>query len=125
MGLTFKPGTDDLREAPSLVNIPVFLEDGAIVKAWDPVGVGNFKKKCDGDISYCESIEETLQDADICFIFTEWPQVKELDPHIFAACMKHPIILDGRNCYELERMEQAGVIYESIGRRAVQPAKEN
>lgn len=125
LGLTFKPGTDDLREAPSLVNIPVFLEDGAIVKAWDPVGVGNFKKKCDGDISYCESIEETLQDADICFIFTEWPQVKELDPHIFAACMKHPIILDGRNCYELERMEQAGVIYESIGRRAVQPAKEN
>lgn len=125
LGLTFKPGTDDLREAPSLVNIPVLLDDGASVRAWDPVGVERFKKKCTGNIQYCDSIEDTLKDADICFIFTEWPQVKELDPHIFAACMKHPIILDGRNCYELERMEQAGVIYESIGRRAVQPAKEN
>ena len=125
LGLTFKPGTDDLREAPSLVNIPVILDDGAFVKAWDPVGVERFKQKCAGNIQYCNSIEDTLNDADICFIFTEWPQVKELDPHIFEKCMKHPIILDGRNCFDLEQMEQAHVIYESIGRKVVQPAKEN
>lgn len=125
LGLTFKPGTDDLREAPSLVNIPVILDDGASVKAWDPVGVERFKQKCTGNIQYCNSIEDTLNDADICFIFTEWPQVKGLDPHIFEKCMKHPIILDGRNCFDLEQMEQANVIYESIGRKVVQPAKEN
>lgn len=74
LGLTFKPGTDDLREAPSLVNIPLMLEDGAKVKAWDPVGVDNYKKHYPDEIEYCDTIEETLDNADICFIFTEWPR---------------------------------------------------
>ncbi|MCG3056398.1 UDP-glucose 6-dehydrogenase, partial [Escherichia coli] len=79
LGLTFKPGTDDLREAPTLVNIPLMIEDGANVKAWDPVGVENFKKLYSEGITYCSSIEDTLKDTDICFIFTEWDEVKDFD----------------------------------------------
>lgn len=120
LGLTFKPGTDDLREAPSLVNVPVFLEDGANVKAWDPVGVENFKKRIpDEHITYCDTVEETLKDADICFIFTEWKDVKELDLNKYAELMKTPIIMDGRNCYKMSDVKNAKILYESIGREIV------
>ena len=115
LGLTFKPGTDDLREAPSLVNIPILLDDGASVKAWDPVGVENFKKKMSDEITYCDSIEETLKDADICFIFTEWPEVKALTPADFAG-MRKAIVLDGRNCLNADMFKASEVIYEGVGR---------
>ena len=119
LGLTFKPGTDDLREAPTLVNIPLMLEDGASIRAWDPVGVDNFKKIYPNEISYCNSIEDTLKDADICFIFTEWDEVKDLDLAKYSQLMKTPIILDGRNCYDLTSARKANVVYESIGRETV------
>ncbi|MCD7830122.1 MAG: UDP-glucose/GDP-mannose dehydrogenase family protein, partial [Clostridiales bacterium] len=66
LGLTFKPETDDLREAPSLVNIPILLDDGAEVCAWDTVGVNNYKKFYPDEITYCDTIEEALQEADLC-----------------------------------------------------------
>ncbi|WP_342421235.1 UDP-glucose/GDP-mannose dehydrogenase family protein [Paenibacillus sp. FSL E2-0178] len=119
LGLTFKPGTDDLRDAPSLVNIPLMLEDGAHVKAWDPVGAENFRKLFPNEINYCESIEDTLLDADICFIFTEWAEIKNFPLYKYKELMKNPLILDGRNCYSLTEVEEAGLIYESIGRRKV------
>jgi len=120
LGLTFKPGTDDLREAPSLVNVPVFLEDGANIMAWDPVGVENFKKRIpDEHITYCETVEEALKNADICFIFTEWPEVKGLDLNKYAELMRHPVVMDGRNCYDLEDVKKVPILYESIGRAAV------
>lgn len=119
LGLTFKPGTDDLREAPSLVNIPIMLEDGAKVKAWDPVGVENYKKFYPNEIQYCDTIEKTIEDADICFIFTEWREVKEMDVLLYKALMRHPIVLDGRNCYKLDQFEDTGITYDSIGRATV------
>lgn len=119
LGLTFKPGTDDLREAPSLVNIPLFLDDGARVKAWDPVGVKNYKKIYPNEIEYCDSIEQTLEDADICLIFTEWPEVKAMNVTLFEKQMKRAIILDGRNCFALDAFNETHVIYESIGRPVV------
>jgi len=119
LGLTFKPGTDDLREAPSLQNIPILLEDGAKVKAWDPIGTENYKKIYPNEIDYYNTIEEALQDADVCFIFTEWPQVISMDISLFKSLMHNPLVLDGRNCFSLERMECKGLIYESIGRRTV------
>ena len=118
LGLTFKPGTDDLREAPSLTNIPILLDNGAKVKAYDPCGVEKFKRKVSGDIMYCTNPEETLKDADICFILTEWPEVLELQPLHFLY-MKRPIILDGRNCYDPEVMKGYPLIYDSIGRTVV------
>lgn len=118
LGLTFKPGTDDLREAPSLVNMPIFLDDGAEVFAYDPVGEQNFKKYYPNEITYCKNPQEALEDADICFIFTEWKEIKELSFDDFKL-MKHFIIMDGRNCFSVDDMKQYPVIYESIGREAV------
>ena len=118
LGLTFKPGTDDLREAPSLVNIPIFLDDGAEVFAYDPVGEQNYKKYYPNEITYCKNPQEALEDADICFIFTEWKEIKELSFDDFKL-MKHSIIMDGRNCFSVDDMKQYPVIYESIGREAV------
>ncbi len=125
LGLTFKPGTDDMREAPSLVNIPMILEDGAEVHAWDPVGVENFEKilaknsDCDNNhIIYYDTPQEALENADICFIFTEWEEIKKLQPEDFLK-MRNPIILDGRNCFSIEKMKQYPVIYDSIGREKI------
>ena len=120
LGLTFKPNTDDLREAPSLVNIPIMLDDGATVKAWDPVGVKNYKKIYPDEIQYCDTLEEALRDADICFIFTEWQDIKDLKPEDFKKWMKKAIVLDGRNCYEPESFLGSRVIYNSIGRAVIE-----
>ena len=119
LGLTFKPGTDDLREAASLVNVPILLEDGAHVKAWDPVGAENFKKLYPKKVDYCSSIEETLKDADICFIFTEWDEVKKFDIKKYEQLMRKPIVLDGRNCYSLDAFADTKIVYNSIGRKTV------
>lgn len=119
LGLTFKPGTDDLREAPSLQNIPVFLEEGATVSAWDPVGIENYKKIYPDQLQYCTKIEDAVKDSDICFIFTEWDEIKNLKPDFFKRNMKQPIILDGRNCYDTTLFLNTGVTYCSIGRRDI------
>lgn len=119
LGLTFKPNTDDLRDAPSLSNIPIFLDDGAKVRAYDPVGERNYKRLYPDEIDYCPTIEAAIQDADICFIFTEWEAVKNFQVMKFAELMRNPIVLDGRNCYKLEHMADLDLIYESIGRKIV------
>ncbi|MBQ8148536.1 MAG: UDP-glucose/GDP-mannose dehydrogenase family protein [Lachnospiraceae bacterium] len=119
LGLTFKPGTDDLREAPSLVNIPLLIDDGAKVKAWDPVGVKNFKKKIPEGIAYYDTIEDTIRDADLCLIFTEWEAVTQFDVRLYKDLMKKAIIIDGRNCYKVSDFEGTGMVYDSIGRRCV------
>lgn len=119
LGLTFKPGTDDLREAPSLISIPILLEDNCKIKAWDPVGEKNYRKLYPTEIFYCRKPEEALMDADICFIFTEWDEIKALPIAVFERCMRRPVIIDGRNCYRLEDCREARVIYDSIGRQTV------
>lgn len=116
LGLTFKPNTDDLREAPSLTNIPILLEDGANIKAYDPIGEKNFKKMYPSEITYCKNVEETLENTDLCFIFTEWDFVKNLDIGKYEKLMRKPIIIDGRNCYKLDEVKKYNIIYESIGR---------
>ncbi len=119
LGLTFKPNTDDLRDAPSLSNIPLLLDDGAYVRAYDPVGQNNYRRIYPTQITYCCTIEETITNADICFIFTEWDSIRNFDISKYAQLMRKPIILDGRNCYLLKDMEEYNVIYDSIGRRTV------
>lgn len=119
LGLTFKPGTDDLREAPSLENIPLLLDKGAFVYAYDPVGMDNFKKKYPEDenhIKYVQSIHEALEEANVCFIFTEWSEIKEISPNEFKEHMQTPLVYDGRNIFDPIEMEKAGIEYYSIGR---------
>lgn len=118
LGLAFKPGTDDLRDGPALANVPLLLDDGARVAAWDPVAANNFRRLYPYELEYCASPEDALAGADVCFIFTEWPAVKALAPETFVKLMKRPLVLDGRNCFAPAAMRAAGVEYLSIGRGA-------
>lgn len=116
LGLTFKAGTDDLREAPSLENIPLLLEQKADIYAYDPVGEENFKKKYPTEITYVSTPEEALKGANVCFVFTEWGEIKQLSPADFKNNMRTALVYDGRNVFDPKEMENAGVEYHSIGR---------
>ena len=117
LGLTFKAGTDDLREAPSKDNVKLLLESGADnIYAYDPVGEENFKKLYPTEINYVQTPEEALKDANICFIFTEWGEIKTVKPEEYKKLMKTPLVYDGRNIYNLNEMKNAGIEYYSIGR---------
>ena len=117
LGLTFKPGTDDLREAPSLDNVELLLKNNANnIYAYDPVGEDNFKKRYPTEINYVSTPEEALEGANICFIFTEWNEIKEIKPEEYKKLMKTPLVYDGRNIYDLKEMEEKGIEYYSIGR---------
>ena len=126
LGLTFKPGTDDLREAASLENIPLLLEQGADIYAFDPVGADNFAKVHPegrhgrGSMTYVSNVEEAIKGANVCFIFTEWGEVKEVTPDMYKRLMRTPLVYDGRNIYSVDEMDHAGVEYHSIGRKAVE-----
>ena len=122
LGLAFKPGTDDLREAPSLDNVRLLLENGAQITAYDPVAADNFRKVYPegkagrGSISYVDTPEEALKDANMCFVFTEWEQIRSLKPETFVERMRIPLVYDGRNVFDVEKMKEAGTEYYSIGR---------
>lgn len=116
LGLAFKPGTDDLREAPSLDNVELLLKQGANIYAYDPVAVENFKKRYPDNITYVSSPKEALEEANVCFIFTEWEEIKQVRPDEYKKLMRTPLIYDGRNIYSNEEMKVAGVEYYSIGR---------
>lgn len=125
LGLTFKPGTDDLREAPSLENVPLLLEQGADVYAFDPVGADNFAnlypegEHGKGHITYVTNIEDALTDANVCFVFTDWDDVKAVTPEQYKQWMRTPLVYDGRNVCDVAAMHEAGIEYHSIGRKAV------
>ena len=116
LGLAFKPGTDDLREAPSLDNVELLLNQGAKIYAYDPVAVEKFKKRYPDQIIYVQNPEEALENASVCFIFTEWKEIKNIKPAKYKELMKTPLVYDGRNIYGLDDMDKAGVEYYSIGR---------
>ncbi len=122
LGLAFKAGTDDLREAPSIDNVQLLLESGADIYAYDPVAADNFRKRYPegknerGTIQYVTTPEEALQDANLCFIFTEWTQIKAVAPAVYKEKMRIPLVYDGRNLYALQEMKEADVEYYSIGR---------
>ena len=122
LGLTFKAGTDDLREAPSSENIKLLLEQGADIYAYDPAGIPRAKqqfaegKNGRGSITYVNDPKEALDKANICFVFTEWEQIKNVKPAEYKELMKTPLVYDGRNIYAVEDMKKAGVEYYSIGR---------
>lgn len=116
LGLTFKPGTDDLREAPSIPNISYLVERGAKVIAYDPVGIENARKIFNENIDYTTSIDEAIENADICFIMTEWEDILSYDINKYKEKMKNPLIFDGRNCYNIDDMKNLDIEYHSIGR---------
>ncbi|MBK5241016.1 UDP-glucose/GDP-mannose dehydrogenase family protein [Clostridium sp.] len=123
LGLTFKPGTDDLREAPSIPNVRRLLDEGAEIVAYDPIGIDNFKKLYPNGVSYVNSPLNALKDADIAFIFTEWKEIIAIDLADYVSFMKTAIVYDGRNCYDVKEVEKYEIDYYSVGRKAVEGLK--
>jgi len=116
LGLSFKPGTDDLREAPSLEIIEMLRNEGVHVKAFDPVAMGKAKGILGNDVKFCKDAYEVAKDSDCLLIVTEWNEFKELDFKKIKKLMRQPIIIDGRNIYDPKEMKKLGFKYVGIGR---------
>ena len=115
-GLAFKPETDDMREAPSLVLIDLLLKAGCRVTAYDPVAVPEAKRRIGDRIHYAKDIYEAVTDADVLMIVTEWKEFRLPSWPKIKQQMKTPLILDGRNIYNIHEIEEAGFTYHCIGR---------
>lgn len=120
LGLAFKPNTDDMREAASVIIIKELLGEGANVTAYDPVAIENAKKLLPGTVKFTKELHEALVDQDLVFIVTEWQEVKEVDLSMFAKLMNNPIVFDGRNCFDLKEVSKHEIDYYSIGRSNIQ-----
>jgi len=118
-GLAFKPETDDIREAPALYIIDELLKDGAEVVAFDPEGMPNVKKLLGDKISYAANRYDALDGADALLIITEWSVFRTPDFDFMKEKLKAPVIFDGRNLYDLDRIKECGFYYNSIGRKTV------
>lgn len=116
-GLSFKPKTDDMREAPSLVIIEKLLAEGCTVSAYDPVAVEEAKHSLGDRITYAGDQMEALLDADALLIVTEWPEFRVPNFSVVGRLMKQKVIFDGRNIYDKQELEQAGFAYHCIGIR--------
>lgn len=114
-GLSFKPQTDDMREAPSLVIIRKLTEAGAKVKAYDPVAMNETKRILGNLIEYAEDQYDTLIDADCLLLVTEWPEFKFPNFKIIRKLLKSPVIFDGRNIFDIAEMKRNGFHYSCIG----------
>jgi UDPglucose 6-dehydrogenase len=113
LGLTFKPNTDDMREAPSVVLASRLLAEGAEVRGWDPVArPGELLK----GVGVCDTILDAVRDADAAVIVTEWAELRELASHKVRNAMRNPLIVDGRNLLDPDAVRQLGFAYEGIGR---------
>ncbi|KXY71827.1 MULTISPECIES: UDP-glucose dehydrogenase family protein [Bacillus] len=116
LGLAFKPNTDDIREAASIVIAQELVAMGAVIKAYDPVAMNNTTQFFPSEVEYMRSIDETIQDADVTFIVTEWDEIKNYPLSKYVKLMKHANIFDGRNCYDLNEVRKFELYYSSIGR---------
>jgi UDPglucose 6-dehydrogenase len=114
LGLTFKPNTDDMRDAPSLVVVPALQSEGATVRAYDPEGMKEARKHL--DVHYCADAYEALEGADGVVILTEWNEFRALDFAKVKAALKTPLMVDLRNIYRPDQMAAAGFVYVSVGR---------
>jgi UDPglucose 6-dehydrogenase len=115
-GLAFKPNTDDMREAPALVLIEALLAAGATVRGYDPAATHEAKKVLGERITYCTRSYEALEGADALVIVTEWNDFRHPDFPRMKTLLKRPLVIDGRNIYNPEKMAQLGFVYHSIGR---------
>jgi UDPglucose 6-dehydrogenase len=122
LGLAFKPKTDDMREARSVEVVHGLVAAGARVRAYDPAAMGNAKALLPADVEYCPSSYEAAEGADALAIVTEWNEFKLLNLERLRGVMRRPLVFDGRNIYEPERMRRLGFEYHSIGRKPVFPA---
>jgi UDPglucose 6-dehydrogenase len=123
LGVTFKPNTDDMRDAPALAILPALIEAGATVRAFDPAGMEEAAKLLPG-VEWCRDTYAALDGADCAAVLTEWNEFRALDLRRVKAALKRPVVVDLRNVYSPEEMAAAGFTYTSIGRPSLPPATE-
>jgi len=115
LGLSFKPNTDDMRDAPSIELAHMLLHEGARVKAYDPVAMNNAKKIL-GDIVYCDNPYAVAEGADALILVSEWNEFKQLDMQRISKSMRQAVLFDARNIYDPAKMKTLGFNYRGIGR---------
>lgn len=120
LGLSFKPNTDDIRDAPSIPLMDDLIEAGAHVRAYDPIAHNHVEKIYQNTIHYSETIENAIEQADLVCIVTEWGEIKGFPLDKYKRMMREPLLIDGRNCYKLEEAKRADITYISIGREVVE-----
>jgi UDPglucose 6-dehydrogenase len=118
-GLAFKPNTDDVREAPSVRVIELLLKAGASVTVYDPEAMDNIRNIFDGKIKFAKGTYNALENADALIIVTEWNEFRKPDFSRVKALLKKPVIFDGRNLYDIEKMQDLNFTYYSIGRNII------
>jgi UDPglucose 6-dehydrogenase len=119
MGLAFKPNTDDIRESPALEIARMLQYEGALISAFDPVAMANAGRD-NPELRLVESPYELAEGADALVVCTEWNEFKQVDLNRIKLSMKKPIMVDGRNIYEPDMMEELGFIYRGVGRGSTQ-----
>jgi UDPglucose 6-dehydrogenase len=122
-GLAFKPRTDDIREAPSLVLIDALLAAGVSLRVNDPEAIANVKEIYGDRLTYCDRPYGVLEGADALAIVTEWNEFRNPDFDVMARLMNHPVIFDGRNLYNPAQMAERGFLYQGIGRVVTEPVE--
>ena len=115
-GLAFKPGTDDMREAPALVLIEKLRKAGCVVRAYDPAAMGESKRRIGDTIFYACDMYDALLDADALMLVTEWKEFRLPAWGVDKKTMKQPVILDGRNIYDVKELQDLGFVYHCIGK---------
>ncbi len=116
LGLTFKPETDDMRDAPALAILPALADRGAVIRAHDPEGIDEARHLLPESIEFCERIEDAVKEADAVVLMTEWNLYRGLDLKALKDSMRGDVFVDLRNVYERSLMERAGLAYTSVGR---------
>lgn len=121
-GLAFKGGTDDIRESPAIALVQLLLKEGATIVAHDPAAMPHAKEILPKDVRYADSVYEACSQADALLVLSDWEEFEEIDFARVRGELNYPIVIDGRNLYQPEKMAELGFQYYSIGRAAVQPA---
>jgi len=116
LGLSFKPNTDDMRDAPSAEIIKLLQYEGAEIQAYDPVAQENAKRILGDSVAYCETPYEAAEEADALMLVAEWNEFKQLDMDRIKELMHRPILMDGRNIYDPQRIRDLGFTYRGMGR---------
>jgi UDPglucose 6-dehydrogenase len=114
-GLSFKPETDDMREAPSLVVIEKLIEAGAVVRAYDPIAMEETHRRIGDKVTYCKDMYEAVIDADALALLTEWKQFRMPSWSIIRKAMRNHVVVDGRNIYDPKELQDNGFTYSRIG----------
>lgn len=115
-GLAFKPGTDDMREAPSLVLIDVLTQAGCKVRAYDPISMDECKRRIGDRITYCKDIYDAVEGADALFLVTEWTDFRFPDWERVKRALRYPVLFDGRNLYDSSEVRATGIEYHGVGK---------